>query len=101
MKVLGVMYRKLNHVKDILLAVMYNRSRLFFYKSTCIEMTRTKQYHSDTNLNDRYTINIWNEDDYAFDHQLEKWGVDKAFKINHNLLQDNRELILRIGKNPH
>ena len=48
------------------------------YTSACIESTRIKQYHSDKNLNYYCSSHTWNEEDDAFDQQLEKWGVEKV-----------------------
>ena len=49
------------------------------YKSDCIESSRIEQYHSEKQLNDNCSSHTWNEEDDAFDHQLNKWGVDRVF----------------------
>ena len=49
------------------------------YKSACIESTRIEQYSSDKQLYDNYSSHTWNEEDDAFDHQLEKWDAEKVF----------------------
>ena len=46
------------------------------YTSACIESSRIEQYHSDKQHYDNCSSHIWNEEDDAFDHQLDKWGVD-------------------------
>ena len=38
-----------------------------------------EQYHYYKQLNDNFLIHTWNEEDDAFDQQLEKWGVEKVF----------------------
>ena len=47
------------------------------YKSTCIESYRFGQTHSDWNLNECSTRHVWDDDNDMFDHQLEKWGLEK------------------------
>ena len=49
------------------------------YTSACIESDRIEQYQSDKQLYDNILIHTWNEEDDAFDHQLDKWGVDWVF----------------------
>ena len=49
------------------------------YTSACIESSRSEQYHSDKQLNDNSSSHTWNEEDDAFDHQLDKWGVEIIF----------------------
>ena len=46
------------------------------YTSACIESARIEQYQSDKQLYENSSIHTWNEEDDAFDHQLDKWGVD-------------------------
>ena len=46
------------------------------YTSACIESDRIEQYHSEKQLYDNCSSHTWNEEDDAFDHQLDKWGVD-------------------------
>ena len=53
--------------------------QIIVYTSVCIESDRIVQYHSDKKLNDKFSSHTWNEEDDAFDHQLEKWGVEKVF----------------------
>ena len=55
------------------------------YKSACIESARTEQYHSDKIINENCPSHTWNEEDDAFDQQLEKYGVEKYFQIIQNL----------------
>ena len=50
-----------------------------FYTSACIESATIEQYHSDKQLNDNCSSHTCNEEDDAFDHQVEKWGVEKVF----------------------
>ena len=49
------------------------------YTSACIESARIEQYQSDKQLYDNCSSHTWNEEDYAFDHKLDKWGVDRLF----------------------
>ena len=49
------------------------------YTSACIESAIIEKYHSDKQLYDNFSCHTWNEDDYAFDRQLDKWGVDRIF----------------------
>ena len=49
------------------------------YTSTCIESDRIDQYHSDKQLNDNFSSHTWNEEDDEFDHQLDKWGMERVF----------------------
>ena len=49
------------------------------YTSACIESSRTEQYYSDKQLNEIFSSHTWNEEYDAFDHQLEKWSVEKLF----------------------
>ena len=49
------------------------------YTSACIEPARIEQYHSEKQLYDNCSSHTCNEEDDAFDHQLDKWGVDGVF----------------------
>ena len=49
------------------------------YTSACIESSRIEQYQYDKQLYDNISSHTWNEEDYAFDHQLDKWGLDRVF----------------------
>ena len=49
------------------------------YTSTCIESARIEQYQSDKQIYDNFSSHTWNEEDNAFDNQLNKWGVDRVF----------------------
>ena len=49
------------------------------YTSACIESARIEKYQADKQLYDNISIHIWNEEDDAFDHQLDEWGVDRVF----------------------
>ena len=49
------------------------------YTSACIELDRIEQYHSDKQLNEKFSSHTWNEEDDVFEHQLENWGVEKVF----------------------
>ena len=49
------------------------------YTYTCIESAIIEQYHSDKQLNDKFSSHIWNEQDDTFGKQLEQWSVDKLF----------------------
>ena len=56
-----------------------SQKQSIFNTSEYIESSRTKQYHSDRQLNDNCSSHTWNEEDDDFDKQLEKWGVGKVF----------------------
>ena len=64
--------------RDILLAVMYQRNRVF-YTYACIYSARIEQYHYYKQLNENCSSHTWNEEDGAFDQQLEKRGVENLF----------------------
>ena len=49
------------------------------YTSACIESARIEQYQSNKKLYQFFSSHTWNEEDYSFDHQLDKWGVDRVF----------------------
>ena len=49
------------------------------YTPACIESARIERYHYEKQLNEMFSSHTWNEDDDAFDNQLEKWGVEKVF----------------------
>ena len=49
------------------------------YTSACIESARIEQYQADKQLYENCSSHTWNEEDYTFDHQLNKWGVDRVF----------------------
>ena len=53
--------------------------QIIVYTSACIESAIIEQYLSDKQLYDNFSSHTWNEEDYAFDHQLEKFGVEKVF----------------------
>ena len=55
---------------------------------------RIEQYQSDKQLYDNISIHTWNEEDDAFDHQLDKWGVDGVFSEHSEPVK--RELIAYI-----
>ena len=56
-----------------------SEKQIIFYTSACIESTIIDQYHSDKQLYDIFSSHTWNEEDAAFDHQLDRWGVDRLF----------------------
>ena len=49
------------------------------YTSICIESAITDQYNYDKQLNYNCSSHTWNEQDDAFDYQLDKWGVERVF----------------------
>ena len=49
------------------------------YTSACIESARIEQNQADKQLYDNISSDSWNEEDEAFDHQLDVWGVDRIF----------------------
>ena len=49
------------------------------YTSACIESARIEQYQSDKQIYENCSSHTWNEEDDAFDHQLDKWGVERVF----------------------
>ena len=49
------------------------------YTSACIELARIEQYQPYKQLYDNTSSHTWNKEDDAFDHQLDKWGVDRVF----------------------
>ena len=48
------------------------------YTSACIESAIIEKYHSDKQLNENCSSNTWNGEDDEFDHQLDKWGVERV-----------------------
>ena len=44
-----------------------------------IEEARIGSSVSDTYTNNGSHIHTWNDDDQAFDYQLDQWGVEKLF----------------------
>ena len=49
------------------------------YTSACIESARIEKYQANKQLYDNISSHTWNEEDDAFDHQLDEWGVDQVF----------------------
>ena len=49
------------------------------YTSACIESARIEQNQADKQLYDNISSHSWNEENEAFDHQLDVWGVDRIF----------------------
>ena len=49
------------------------------YTSASIESARIVKYQADKQLYDNISSHTWNEEDDAFDHQLDKWCVDRVF----------------------
>ena len=49
------------------------------YTSASIESARIEKFHSYKQLYDNCSSRTWNEEDDAFDHQLDEWGVDRVF----------------------
>ena len=49
------------------------------YTSACIEEARIDRSLSHTDTKNGSHRHTWNDDDEAFDHQLDQWGVDKLF----------------------
>ena len=49
------------------------------YTCACIESARIEQYQSDKQLYDNTSSHTCNEEDDAFDHQLDKWCVERVF----------------------
>ena len=58
------------------------------YTSACIEEARIGRSLSDKDTNNSSHSHTWNDDDQAFDYQLDQWGVEK-------LLQNSDEAIIR------
>ena len=58
------------------------------YTYACIEAVRIGRYLSYTDTNNGSHSHTWNDDDQAFDYQLDKWGVEK-------LLPNQEEAITR------
>ena len=49
------------------------------YTSAYIGSAIIEQYYSYKQLYDNCSSHTWNEEDDAFDHQLDKWGVERVF----------------------
>ena len=56
-----------------------SEKQIIVYTYACIESAIIEKYHSDKQLNENCSSHTWNEEDDTFDHQLEKWGVDRVF----------------------
>ena len=86
-KVLGVgaIERSWGEVKTIKSGKRYaissdlSEKQSIVYTSACIESARLEQYQSDKQLYENSSSHTWNEEYDAFDHQLDKWGADRAF----------------------
>ena len=50
------------------------------YKSACIEEARIGRTLSHTDSKDVSHSQYWNDEDHAFDYQLDQWGVEKLFQ---------------------
>ena len=68
---------KSGKISDIISDVSEKQS--IDYTSAGIESARIEQYQSDKQLYDNTSSHTWNEEDDAFDHQLDKWGADRVF----------------------
>ena len=49
------------------------------YTSACVEESRIGGCVSDTDTNNGSHSHTWNDEDQAFDYQLDQWGVEKLF----------------------
>ena len=58
------------------------------YASACIEEARIGKTLSRTESIHGLHSHSWNDEDHAFDYQLDQWGVDKFF-------QNSDEVIIR------
>ena len=56
-----------------------SEEQIIVYTYACIESARIEKYHSDKQLNDNCSSHTCNEEDDSFDHQLEKWRLEKLF----------------------
>ena len=50
------------------------------YTYACIEEERIGRTLSHTYIKYGSHINSWNDEDHAFDYQLDQWGVEKLFQ---------------------
>ena len=66
-----------------------SEKQIIVYTYACIESYIFEQYHSNKQLNIDCSSDTRNEDDDYFDQQLEKWGMEKVFLVNQNLLQES------------
>ena len=50
------------------------------FKSVCIEEASIGSNISHTDSNNGSHSHTWNDEDHAFDYQLDQWGVEKLFQ---------------------
>ena len=56
-----------------------SQKQIIVYTLACIESAKIEQYHSDKQIYDNCSSHTWNEEDDAFDNQLDTWGVERVF----------------------
>ena len=56
-----------------------SEKQIIVYTSACIEEARIGRTLSHTDSNDGSHSHTWNDEDQAFDYQLDQWGVEKLF----------------------
>ena len=69
-----------------------NQSIVYTY--ACIEEARCGRTLSHTDSKDGSHSHSWNDEDHAFDYQLDQWGVEKLFQNSDEAI--TRELKLYI-----
>ena len=68
-----------------------SEKHIILYTSAFIEEARIGRYLSHTNTNNGSHSHTWNDEDQAFDYQLDQWGVEK-------LVPNEDEAITRVLK---
>ena len=64
------------------------------YTSACIEEARILRTLSHTDMKENSHSHTWNDEDHAFDYQLDQWGVEELFQNSDETI--TRELKLYI-----
>ena len=83
--------KTIKHGKISAISSDVSEKQSFVYTYACIESARIEQYQSDKQLYENFSSHTWNEEDDAFDCQLDKWGVERVFSENSEPVK--RELI--------
>ena len=64
------------------------------YKSACIGAERIIRTLSHTYIKDSSHIHSWNDEDHAFDYQLDHWGVDRLFQNSYEVIIKRLQLYI-------
>ena len=80
------MFKKIKPGKGSDLGSDISEKQWIVYIFACIEEARIGRTLYCTDSKDGSHRHPWNDEDQAFDYQLDQWGVDKLFQNSHEAI---------------